>query len=132
MIEIEAKVYSPIATALKAQYSDIYVTSEPAPTPSKHLAVSIVQMDSSSSPRKQDNTLTERFAIVMFQVDVWSDLQSGKKSKCKEVMGVIDKMMFDMNFMRLTLTPVFMEDNGYFRLTARYRAETDGQTMYRI
>ena len=107
------------------------MTSEPAPTPSKDLAVSIVQMDSYSSPRKQDNTLTERFATVMFQVDVYSNLQSGKKSKCKEVMGVIDSMMFDMNFMRLSLNPVPMEDSGYFRLTARYRAETDGQTLYR-
>ena len=132
MIEIEAKVYSPIATALKDAYSGIYVTSEPAPTPAKPLAVSIVQMDSFSSPRKQDNTLTERFATVMFQVDVYSNLQTGKKSKCKEVMGVIDKIMFDMNFMRLSLNPIPMEDSGYYRLTARYRAETDGQTLYRV
>lgn len=132
MIEIEAKIFSPIYTALKAQYDGIYVTSEPAPIPSKPLAVSIVQMDSYSSPRKQDNTLTEKFATVMFQVDVYSNLQSGKKSKCKEVMGVVDKMMFDLNFMRLSLTPVPMEDSGYYRLTARYRAETDGQTFYRV
>lgn len=132
MIEIEAKIFSPIYTALKAQYDGIYVTSEPAPVPSKSLAVSIVQMDSYSSPRKQDNTLTEKFATVMFQVDVYSNLQSGKKSKCKEVMGVVDKMMFDLNFMRLSLTPVPMEDSGYYRLTARYRAETDGQTFYRV
>lgn len=132
MIEIEAKIFSPIYTALKEQYDGIYVTSEPAPIPSKSLAVSIVQMDSYSSPRKQDNTLTEKFATVMFQVDVYSNLQSGKKSKCKEVMGVVDKMMFDLNFMRLSLTPVPMEDAGYYRLTARYRAETDGETMYRV
>ena len=132
MLEIEAKVYSPIATALKTQYSEIYVTSEPAPTPSKSLAVSIVQQDSYSSPRKQDNTLREKFATVMFQVDVYSNLQTGKKSKCKEVMNVIDDMMFKMNFMRLSLNPVPMEDNGYYRLTARYRAETDGQTLYRV
>lgn len=132
MIEIESKVYSPIATALKAQYDGIYVTSEPAPTPPKDLAVSIVQQDSFSSPRKQDNTLTERYATVMFQVDVYCNQTSGKKSKAKEVMGIIDNMMFDMNFMRLSLTPVFMEDSGYFRLTARYRAETDGQTLYRV
>ena len=131
MIEIEAKVYSPIATALKYQFEGIYVTSEPAATPPKDLAVSIVQQDSYSSPRKQDNTLTERFATVMFQVDVYSNKVSGKKAQAKEVMNVIDEMMFDMNFMRLELRPVPMEDSGYYRLTARYRAETDGQTMYR-
>lgn len=132
MIEIEAKVYSPIATALMGEYSGIYVTSEPAPTPSKNLAVSIVQMDNFSSPRKQDNKLTERFATVVFQVDVYSNLHSGKKSKCKEVMGFVDEMMFNLNFMRMSLNPVPMEDNGYYRLTARYRAETDGETFYRV
>ena len=132
MIEIESKVYSPIATALKAQYSGMYVTSEPAPTPSKPLAVSIVQQDSYSSARMQDNTLKEKFATVMFQVDVYSNKQTGKKSQCKEVMNVIDKMLFEMNFMRLSLNPIPMEDSGYYRLTARYRAETDGETLYRI
>jgi len=132
MIEIESKVYSPIAIALKEQYPDIYVTSEPAPTPSKALAVSIVQQDSFSSARMQDNTLTEKFATVMFQVDVYSNKQTGKKSQCKEVMNVIDKMLFEMNFMRLSLNPIPMEDSGYYRLTARYRAETDGETLYRI
>lgn len=132
MIDIEAKIFSPIYTALKDQYDGIYVTSEPAPIPSKPLAVSIVQMDNYSSPRKQDNTLVEKFATIMFQVDVYCNAQTGKKSKCKEVMAMVDDMMFRKNFMRLSLTPIPMEDNGYYRLTARYRAETDGQTMYRI
>ena len=132
MIDIEAKIFSPIYAALKDQYDGIYVTSEPAPIPSKPLAVSIVQMDNYSSPRKQDNTLVEKFATIMFQVDVYCNAQTGKKSKCKEVMAMVDDMMFRKNFMRLSLTPIPMEDNGYYRLTARYRAETDGQTMYRI
>lgn len=132
MIEIEAKVYSPIATVLKERYSGIYTTSEPAPTPSKPLVASIVQMDSYVNPRDMDNTLVERFATVMFQVDVYSNKQTGKKSQCKEVMGVIDDMFCRMNFIREALTPIPMEGSGYYRLTARYRAKTDGETLYRI
>lgn len=132
MISIEAKVYSPIASALKTQYTDIYVTSEPTPILNKNLVVSIVQMDSYSSQGKQDNSLTEKFATVMFQVDVYSNKKSGKKSQCYEVLNVVDTMLFKMNFMRLSCAPVYMEDSGYYRLVARYRAETDGQTMYRI
>lgn len=131
MIEIESKVFSPIYTELKNRYDGIYVTSEPAPIPSKPLAVSIVQQDSYSSQRMQDNTLQEKFATVMFQVDVYSNLQTGKKSKCKEVMSVVDDMFFKQNFMRLSLTPIPMEEHGYYRLTARYRAMTDGTTFYR-
>ena len=132
MIDIESAIFSPIYTALKDQYDGIYVTSEPAPIPSKPLAVSIVQMDNYSSIGKQDNTLIEKYVTIMFQVDVYCNYKTGKKSKCKEVLAMVDDMMFKKNFMRISLTPIPMEDNGYYRLTARYRAETDGQTMYRI
>ena len=132
MIDVEAKVFSPIYTALRELYNGIYVTSEPAPVSSQPLAVSIVQEDSYSSPRRQDNTLREKYATVMFQVDVYCNYTTGKKSKCKEVMNVIDEMLFKQNFMRISLTPIPMEDHGYYRLTARYRAETDGTTFYRI
>lgn len=132
MINIESRVYSPIYTALITQFNGIYVTSEPASVSSKNLAASIVQIDNYSSVGKQDNTLEERFATVTFQVDVYSNLQTGKKSKCYEVMEVIDNMLFKMNFMRIMTNPVPMEDSGYYKLTARYRAETDGINLYRI
>ncbi len=132
MIDVETKIYSPIATALKEEYSDIFVTSEPVPTPGKPLVVGIVQQDNYMSASKLDNSGRERFATLMFQVDVYSNQQTGKKSKCKEVMGFIDKMLFDLNFTRLSLTPIPSPDTGYYRYTARYRAETDGETMYRI
>lgn len=132
MIDIETKIYSPIATALMAEYPDIFVTSEPVPTPGKPLVVGIVQQDNYMSANKLDNSGRERFATVMFQVDVYSNLKTGKKSKCKEVMDFIDKMLFSLNFTRLSLTPLPSPDTGYYRYTARYRAETDGGTLYRI
>ena len=132
MIEIEAKIYTPLRNALVAAYPSIFVTSEPTATQARFPAVSIVQQDNYMSINKLDNSGVERFATVMFQIDVYSNKASGKKSQCKEIMNVIDKLMFDMNFTRLALTPIPMENDGYYRLSARYRAETDGETMYTI
>lgn len=132
MINIKAQIYSPIATALKTAYPGIFVTSEPTAKQAKFPAVSIVQQDNYTSVRKQDNTLVERFATVMFQIDVYSDLASGKQTQCEEIMNMIDNMLFQLNFTRLNLTPIPMENDGYYRLNARYRAETDGTYMYRI
>jgi hypothetical protein len=113
-------------------YDGIYVTSEPTATSAKFPAVSIVQEDNYMSVRKMDNSGAERFATVMFQVDVYSNKASGRKSQCKEIMGFIDTMLYQLNFTRLSLTPIPMANDGYYRLSARYRAETDGETMYRI
>ena len=132
MIDIENKIYSPIRTALVNAYDGIFVTSEPTATTAKFPAVSIVQEDNYMSINKLDNSGEEKFATVMFQVDVYSNKASGRKSQCKEIMGVIDTMLYQMNFTRLSLTPVPMANEGYYRLTARYRAETDGTNLYRI
>lgn len=132
MIDIEAKIYSPIRTALVNAYDGIYVTSEPTATTAKFPAVSIVQQDNYMSINKLDNSGAERFATVMFQVDVYSNKASGRKSQCKEIMNVVDNMLFALNFTRLSLTPIPMANDGYYRLSARYRAETDGTNLYRI
>ena len=132
MIDIENKIYSPIRTALVNAYDGIYVTSEPSATTAKFPAVSIVQEDNYMSINKLDNSGAERFATVMFQVDVYSNKASGRKSQCKEIMGVVDTMLYGMNFTRLSLTPIPMANDGYYRLSARYRAETDGTNLYRI
>ena len=132
MIDIEAKIYSPIRTALVTEYQNIFVTSEPTATTAKFPAVSIVQEDNYMSVNKLDNSGRERFATVMFQVDVYSNKASGKKSQCKEIMNVVDEMLFALNFTRISLVPIPMENDGYYRLSARYRAETDGTNLYRI
>lgn len=132
MIDIENKIYSPIRTALVNAYDGIFVTSEPTATTAKFPAVSIVQEDNYMSISKLDNSGEEKFATVMFQVDVYSNKASGRKSQCKEIMGVVDTMLYQMNFTRLSLTPIPMANDGYYRMTARYRAETDGTTLYRV
>lgn len=132
MIDIEAKIYSPIRTALVNAYDGIFVTSEPTATTAKFPAVSIVQQDNYMSINKLDNSGTEKFATIMFQVDVYSNKASGRKSQCKEIMNVVDTMLFALNFTRLSLTPIPMANDGYYRLSARYRAETDGTNLYRV
>lgn len=131
MIDIENQIYSPIRNALVTAYDGIFVTSEPTATSAKFPAVSIVQEDNYMSVSKLDNSGRERFATVMFQVDVYSNKTSGRKSQCKEIMNVIDEMLFALNFTRLSLTPIPMANEGYYRLSARYRAETDGTNLYR-
>ena len=132
MIDIESKIYSPIRTALVNAYEGIFVTSEPTATTAKFPAVSIVQQDNYMSINKLDNSGTEKFATIMFQVDVYSNKASGKKSQCKEIMNVVDTMLFALNFTRISLTPIPMANDGYYRLSARYRAETDGTNLYRV
>ena len=132
MIDIEAQVYTALRAALVSEYTDIFVTSEPTAVDPHFPAVSIVQEDNYMSINKLDNSGSERFATIMFQIDVYSDKPSGKKSECKEILNTVDEILYKMNFTRLSLTPIPMNNDGYYRLSARYRAETDGTNLYRV
>lgn len=55
-----------------------------------------------------------------------------KKTECRSIMKVVDDMMYQRNFRRISLSPIpNMENATIYRLVARYVAITDGTTMYR-
>lgn len=132
MIDVESKVYTPIAVALRDAFSGIFVSGEYVKAPSNFPHVSLVEMDNYTSADRLDTADEERFSTLMYEVNVYSNKTSGKKSECKKIIGFIDDLMYKMNFKRLSLAPVpNMDDATIYRMTARYRVETDGENFYR-
>lgn len=132
MIDVEAKVYTPVATALRAAFSGIEVSGDYSKVPSQFPFVSMVEADNFTSPGHIDNGDAEKFATIMYEINAYSDKADGKKSECKAIMKLIDELMYRMNFTRIALAPVpNLSKPTIYRMTARYRAETDGTTLYR-
>ena len=132
MIDIERKIYTPIADALRKQFKGISVSGEYVNAPPKFPYVSIVEQDNYMSANRLDSSDREKFSTLMYEVNVYSDKAGSKKSVCREIMGAVDEMLYERNFTRISLSPVPNMENGtIYRLVARYRAETDGETIYR-
>ena len=132
MIDVEGYVFTPIAEAVRAEFSGAYVTGEYVNEPARFPHVTIVESDNYTSTRHLDNADSEKFATVMYQVDVYSNKTQGKKKECKDILKLIDSMMYARNFTRISASPVpNLFDGSIYRLTARYRAETDGEAFYR-
>lgn len=133
MIDIEKLVYTPIAESLRKRFKGITVSGEYVNSPAKFPYVSIVEQDNYTTQSHLDSSGTERYATVMYEVNVYSDKAGKKKTICREIMGVIDEMLYKQNFTRISMSPVPNMENGtIYRLVARYKAETDGKAMYRI
>lgn len=133
MIDIESQVFTPIAQEVRAQFPGSFVTGEYVKAPTKFPHVSIVEADNYMTIGHLDTSDAEKYSTVMYEVNVYSNKTSGKKSECRQIMAVIDYMMYARNFTRLSLTPVpNLEDATIYRITARYRAETDGTRLFRI
>lgn len=124
MIDVENEVFSLIATALRAAYdNDIFVTGEYVSQPSNFPAVFIVEMDNTVYERGSDSGSIENFANLTYQVDVYSNLNRGKKTQCKTIMEMIDVLFAVNGFTRVSMTPVQnMNDPTIYRMTGRYQA----------
>lgn len=131
MIDIEPKVYTQLANALRNQFTGIDVSMQYVPAPSKFPHVSIVEIDNYASPDRQTNGDSETFATVVYEINVYSSKTGLQKNECRTIVKFIDDFMYAANFTRQALATIPAEKETIYRMVVRYRAETDGTTLYR-
>lgn len=132
MIDVENEVYTRIAEMLRVRFSPINTASEYVKSPPAFPHVSVTQSDSFPITEREDSSNQENMVQVMFEINVYSNKTSGKKTECKKIMNAINDLLTSMNFRRLAMTPIpNMEDATIYRITARYRVATDGKFFYR-
>ena len=131
MIDCEAKVFQACADAFRAAYPNGFIAGEYVSQPPKFPAVMVVEMDNNVDERAMDNGNIENAVNVMYQVDVYSNLNKGKKSQAKAIVALIDEVLTQYRFVRTFCNPIQnMNDATIYRMTARYRRRiTDTETM---
>ena len=122
MIDVENEIFNIVARAIRDVYPDIYISGEYVKSPSTFPAVAIVEMDNTVYVKTQTNEV-ENHAELMYEVNIYSNKTSGKKSECKEIASLIDNEMAALGFSRTMLQPIpNMDDATIYRMTGRYRA----------
>lgn len=123
MIDVESQIFQKCAEAFRAAYPNGYIAGEYVPQPPKFPAVSIVEMDNTVYQRGIDSGAIENYANVMYQVDVYTNLNTGKKVQAKAIIALLDEVLSSLGFTRTFLNPVQnMNDATIYRMTGRYRA----------
>lgn len=122
MIDCEAKVFQACADAFRAAYPNGFIAGEYVAQPPKFPAVSVVEMDNNVDERALDNGNIENAVNVMYQVDVYSNRNTGKKAQAKAIIALIDNVLAQYRFVRTFCNPVQnFNDATIYRMTARYR-----------
>ena len=123
MIDVENAVFSAVATRVRESFPDIFLVGEYVKSPSSFPAASVVEMDNAVRTDTIDSGSNENHVNVMYEVNVYSNKTTGKKSECKAIITLIDEAMAEMGFYRVTMTPVPNEyDSTIYRMVARYKA----------
>lgn len=137
MIDVENIIFTRLAQALRTQFSGISVYGEFVEVPASFPCVTIVEADNKVYERTRDLSGVEHHAQVMYEINVYSNKVSGKKSESKEISNMIDGMMTDMLFTRTFRGQTPNIDRTIYRITLRYQGvvheavEKDG-TIYHV
>lgn len=123
MIDIENEVYNTIAEALREKFDPISVYGEYVKSPATFPAVMIEEKSNSALERTQDSGSLENHASLMYEVNVYSNKQTGKKSECKAIFSLIDTEFQKLGFTRTTKEPIpNLDDATIYRMVGRYTA----------
>ena len=123
MIDIENEVFTQIATKLREEFNGISVYGEYTKAPAKFPAVSIEEKANTVYQRTQDSGNIENHASLMYEVNVYSNKKTGKKSECKDLFSVIDDEFSAMGFTRILKDTIpNLEDATIYRMIGRYTA----------
>lgn len=132
MVDPENLVFTRIAQKLRYEYPKINITGEYVNEPSSFPHVSIIMTDNTTIKNSLDGSSDYEAAAVRFEINVYSNLQSGRKAQAKAIANIIDKEFMDMNFIRVALLPMpNLAESGIYRITGRYSGCCDGETFYR-
>ena len=123
MINIENEIFNDVAMVVRGKYPNVNMTGEYVKSPSSFPHVSLVEMDNSVLTSTQTSTEYENHATLMYEANVYSNKNTGKKTECKEIMATWDERMLANGFTRTMLQPIpNMDDATIYRITARYTA----------
>ena len=123
MIDCENEVFDTIAKAVRNVYPSAFVSGEYIKAPSKFPHVSLIEMSNTAYDRTQTSGDLENHASLMYEVNIYSNKKSGKKSECKAIAALIDNEMATLGFSRTMLQPIpNMDDATIYRMTGRYTA----------
>ena len=123
MIDVENEIFSKVAESVRAVYPSAFVSGEYVRTPPKFPFVSLIEMSNTAYDRTQSSGGLENHASVMYEVNIYSNKKSGKKSECKAIATLIDNELAALGFSRTMLQPIpNMDDATIYRMTGRYTA----------
>lgn len=122
MIDIENEIFRKIVDKLVISYPNIVVFGEQPPTLAKFPCVIIEEKDNYAYDRTQDSGSLENHAVVMYEVNVYSNRANGKKDECKQIQSIIDCQFRELGFTRISKVSMTISDATVYRSVSRYRA----------
>lgn len=120
MLSGETYLFNGLATLLRATYSGIVIYGEETDAPAKFPCVTMVESDNTTHRASLTGDNKEHYVNLLYSINVYSNLQTGGKQDCQQIMETIDGFMREHGFMRTMNNPMPNIDRSISRRSARY------------
>lgn len=125
MIDIENDIYDYVAKRIRAAHTGIFIAGEYVETPAKFPAVTLVEADNRILTRMRTDNI-ENAVQSMFEVNIYSNKASGKKSEAKAIANTADAIFAEIGYTRTFREQVPNLNNAtIYRIVCRYEAVID-------
>ena len=119
MLDFSNEIFNVVAKHLRSLYKGIQVKGEYVATPAKFPTVTIDEI--SNIPVEQDSATTNKYADVVYRVQVFSNKENGKRAEAREIYKAVDEKLMELGLFAksFTTTPAIYNSEIY-SITSTY------------
>ena len=133
MIDVETELFNAIVTEIQTDYAwgpNVKFINDYVSSTQKFPAVTIVERDNRTVPESQHTALEENYAVLDYEVQIYTNSKAKRKKEARTIAAAIDKAFISRGFRRRILEQIpNAEDWSVFRMVARYTAIVDPDHM---
>lgn len=131
MVDIESYIFTRIYEAVTARYPEAQVLGDYIEELAKFPTVTVTEIGNATVRRMQDEEPVEHYVTVTYEINIYSNERLNKKGVNKDILNIIDGVMFPMKFTRgLTRRlPAIDHSRTVYRMYSRYTAVVDEGTV---
>lgn len=124
MIDFSNEIFNAVAADLRSLYMGIRVVGEFVNSPTAFPTVTIDEIR--NTPDHLDSAAYNKYARIVYRVQVFSNLESGKRAQARDIYAAVDRKMQSMGFFCKTYTTTPEVYNAeVYSITATYEAIID-------
>ena len=121
MIDNESMIFDLIQDGLDAAgLGDVELLDRTVLAPSVFPCVCVENIDNYTYRRTIDSGSNENHAVSVYEVNVYSNKQRGKREQCKKLFAAVSDVLTGLGFTRNSMNPKKMDDATVYRLVGRF------------
>ena len=124
MIDKSNEVFNAVATQLRAKFKPITVVGEYVSVPAKFPCVSVDE--TYNVPVHMDSAVHNKYARVRYRLQVFSNLDAGKRAQARAIYDVADRVMHSLGLYAKSYTSMPTQYNSLiYTITVSYEGVID-------